>query len=183
MMAQQTAAVHLGPVARNRFAARSSAGAIYSVGVWIVVAIVVVAVVWLILAGRDGRQAVGASVVGVSDLGLHLADADSASGGFPEDDLADDPVAGSNGQALDRGANVVPWDSVFEIVVITRRELRTTWFGFEIRTEGHGLVKLDGSRGPGQEFLAECHRFAGFNHDELGAALTRRRSQVICYSR
>lgn len=135
----------------------SSAGPIYDGFVFIVLGIVVLAIALMVLAGRSGESASARSIDAISTHGLHL-DGD----GDPQ---------------------VAPWSSVFEITVLTRRELRRTWFGFEIRTEGHGMLLLDGTRGPGEDFLAESHRFAGFNHVELAEALQQRGSRVVCYTR
>ena len=129
---------------------------IYAGGVLIVAAIVVVAVVLIVIVGRDARPGAATAVTAVSAEGLRIEP-----GGEPQ---------------------VVPWSSIFEITVVTRWELRRTWFGFEILTEGNGLLLLDGSRGPGVEFLAESHRLQGFDHRRLGRALTRRGSRVVCYS-
>ncbi len=167
-MAQQPANVHFGTPPRNRFAARAiptrlgrPLSALYAGQVLIVAGIVVVAVVLIVLAGRSSEANSGRDVRAVTATGLELA---------PEQESETDD-------------DVVPWSSIFEITVLTRRELRATWFGFEIRTESHGMVLLDGSRGPGQQFLAESYRFAGFKHGELGEALEQRGARVVCYSR
>lgn len=125
--------------------------------VWILAAIVVVAVVLMVLASRNrstGEPMV--AVVAISPDGLRT-------GEEPE--------------------RLVSWDDVFEITVVTRRELHRTWFGFELRAEGHGLLAIDGSDGPGEAFLAESHRFAGFDHAGLGEALETRGARVVCFSR
>lgn len=127
------------------------------VGVLSIVAVVVVAAVLMARIGRETGPGAGLDVSAVSAEGLHIAGPKMAE-------------------------STVAWSSVFEISVLTRRELRRTWFGFEIRTESHGLLLLDGSGGPGEAFLAECHRFAGFDHERLAEALTRRGSREICYS-
>ncbi len=78
---------------------------------------------------------------------------------------------------------LVPWDDVWEIAVMTRRAIRGTWFGFELRADGHGLLSIDGGNGLGQRFLAEAHRFAGFDHIGVGEALTNRRPRFVCFTR
>lgn len=124
-------------------------------GVLLIVGVVAVAAVLMVRAGRETGPGVGIDVAAVSSDGLRIE--------TPDRDL-------------------VAWSSVFQVTVLTRRELRRTWFGFEIRTESHGLLLLDGPSGLGQAFLAECHRFAGFDHDRLAEALTKRGAREICYS-
>ncbi len=124
---------------------------------WIIAAIVVIAVVLIMVAGRKETSVSAPAVAAISADGLLLE-----CGAEPQ---------------------LVPWSSIFEITVTTRRELRRTWFGFEILAEGHGLLLLDGSEGPGVDFLAESYRFQGFDHRRLGRALARRGSRVVCYSR
>ncbi|MGI9599153.1 MAG: hypothetical protein ACR2QK_23520 [Acidimicrobiales bacterium] len=146
---------------------------------WIVVGIVVVAVVLMVLAGRNNEAKSGRTVEAVTAEGLRLV---PRAGGRPApsaESALDSPQPPTD-EPVDHD---VDWSAIFEITVVTRRELRRTWFGFEIRTESHGLVMLDGSRGPGQAFLAESHRFAGFKHIELSEALKRTGSRAVCYSR
>lgn len=121
-------------------------------------AVVVVAVVVIVVLGRNGDPG-GEPAVAVVDVdgdGLRLS-----------------------GEA----APLVRWDEVWEVVVVTRREVRGTWFGFEVRVEGHGLVTVAGPGGLGERFLAECHRFPGFDHHGLGDALASRRPRLVCFSR
>ncbi len=124
-----------------------------SVGVLAIVAIVLAAVALMVLVGREQDSETGPSVTAVVGEGLLMGD------------------------------GLIPWSSIFEITLLTRRELGRTWFGFEIQSETHGLVLLDGSAGPGESFLAECHRFPGFDHAGLTEALSARSPRLVCYSR
>ncbi|MEL7155963.1 MAG: hypothetical protein AAFN30_05115, partial [Actinomycetota bacterium] len=59
-------------------------------------------------------------------------------------------VEGDGLRLIDDDVPVVPWSDVWEVAVVTRREVRGTWFGFEIRVEGHGLLTLAGPGGLGE---------------------------------
>ncbi len=122
-------------------------------GVLAIVAIVVVAVLLMNLARREQGSDTGLTVDGVSPAGLIIGD------------------------------GLATWESIFEITIVTRRQMGRTWFGFEARSETHGMLLIDGSTGPGEPFLAESHRFPGFDHNGLGEALTTRNARVVCYSR
>jgi hypothetical protein len=126
--------------------------------VWIFVTVVVVAIVLVMVAGRRNTTGVEptTAVIGIDDDGLLVTG---------------DPTF------------LVPWDDVWEIAVMTRREVRGTWFGFELRVDGYGLLSIDGGNGLGQRFLAETHRFAGFDHTGVGDALTNRRPRFVCFTR
>ncbi len=78
---------------------------------------------------------------------------------------------------------VVPWSSVFDVRVSTRRGLGSTWFGFDVLSEEAGALAVDGGSGRGERFLAETHRLPGFDHRALEAALRQHRSGVVCYQR
>ena len=167
---------------RGRISARSSVtGVSWPVtwavmeGIVVLAVVVVIAVVVIVLVGRDGGGGEPTTeVTAVDRHGLRLT-ADRA-GGAPATAAADAPATAAGGAT-------VPWDDIWEITVVTRREVRRMWFGFEIRAEGHGLLSIDGPAGPGEAFLAESHRFAGFDHEALGQALLQRGSRVVCYSR
>lgn len=125
---------------------------------WIFLAVVVVAVVLVMVAGRrttSGTEPT-VTVIGIDADGLVLAG---------------DPTF------------VIPWDDVWEIAVITRRAVRGTWFGFELRADGHGLLSIDGGNGLGQRFLTETHRYAGFDHTGVSDALANRRPRLVCFTR
>jgi hypothetical protein len=137
-----------------------------TIGVLVIGAIVVAAVVLMTVAGRRDREQLGRVVDAVEPGGLVV------------------------------DGELVEWSAVFEVALLTRKELAKTWFGFEIRTETHGLLTLDGtgdgsgdsarrqdSGGMGQAFLAECHRFPGFDHAGVTEGLTSRSARVVCFSR
>ena len=140
---------------------------------WIVVIVVIVAVVLIALAGRQDRSTAGLKIAAVSEHGLHP---------HRHPDGEQSPAEGSDSIA-DQGSAVIPWPSIFEVTVMTRRELGGTWFGFELQSEGNGLLLIDGPGGLGQDFLAQSHRFPGFDHDALTATLERRSGRAVCYSR
>ncbi len=121
-------------------------------------AVVVVAVVLIMAVGRKNTPGAEPtiSVIAIDADGLRLPD---------------DPTF------------VVPWDDVWEITVITRRAVQGTWFGFEVRADGAGLLSIDGPDGLGERFLAESHRFPGFDHSGLGEALSTRRPRFVCFTR
>lgn len=123
----------------------------------ILLGIVIGAVALMLIVGRRPTPEIGQPVADVSSSGLQL-------------DIGD-------------GDRLVAWSSIFEVAVLTRRELGRTWFGFELLTETHGSLRIDGSSGPGEAFLAEAHRLPGFDHDALMEALTTRQSRIVCFSR
>ncbi len=88
-----------------------------------------------------------------------------------------------DGLSVDGSGAPVAWPAIWEITVVTRRGVGATWFGFEVRAEGRGLLTIDGPGGLGERFLAESHRFPGFDHDGLSQALVTRRARLVCYSR
>lgn len=118
---------------------------------WILIGIVVVAGVVMWLAGRSRGPQTGSPVDDLSDSGLVVGD------------------------------RTVPWTTVYEVRVVTRRELFKTWFGFEVSCESDGLLSVDGSRGQGERFLGHTHHLRGFDHDALLDALRQRQSGVVCY--
>ena len=120
---------------------------------WYLVAIVVVAGVLMWVLGRGREPEQGRPVDDVSEAGLHLGD------------------------------RVVPWGSVFDVRVNTRRSIGRTWFGFDVLTEDAGPLSVDGDGGRGERFLSHSHQLAGFDHEAVQTALTARRSGVVCYNR
>jgi len=119
-------------------------------------AIAVVAIALIVVAGRssDGGGRGGAGRVdAVDDVGLHVGD------------------------------TVADWASIFEVAVVTRRELGGSWFGFEVRSETAGELVVDGADGLVEPLLAETHRLPGFNHAAVGDVLGRRRGREVCYRR
>lgn len=130
----------------------------YADDVWIFTAVVVAAMIVVVLAGRRGTSGTEPTirVIDVGTDGLLVS-------GEP--------------------AFVVRWDDVWEITAMTRRAVRGTWFGFQVRADGHGLLSIDGSDGLGQRFLAEVYRFPGFDHDGLGEALSTRQPRFVCFTR
>lgn len=120
---------------------------------WVVVLIVVLAGLAMWLTGRN-RQVDGFRAV---------------------DEIVED------GLVVD--GTVVPWASVFDVRVNTRRSFSGTWFGFEVSTEDAGLLSVDGGGGRGERFLSHSHRLPGFDHQLLQDALVARRSGVVCYNR
>jgi len=121
--------------------------------------VVVVAAVALILIVGGNNTAGSEPTISVVEIGTH---------GLV---VADEP------------SFVVPWDDVWEIAVLTRRAVTGTWFGFEVRADGVGMLSIDGPDGLGERFLAEAHRFPGFDHRGLGDALTTRRPRFVCFTR
>ena len=119
----------------------------------ILVGIVVIAGVLMWLVGREAGPGDARRVDDVDETGLILGD------------------------------EIVAWSSLYEVRVISRRELLKTWYGFEVRTEDAGLLSIDGSNGRGERFLAGTHQLPGFDHDLVRDALTHRRSGVVCYNR
>lgn len=124
----------------------------------IFVVVVLAAVALILVVGRN-NTATSEPAMGVTEIGTH---------GLV---VAGDP------------AFLVAWDDVWEITVLTRRAITGTWFGFEIRADGAGLLSIDGPDGLGERFLAEAHRFPGFDHVGLGDALTTRRPRFVCFTR
>ena len=120
---------------------------------WLLVVVVVIAVILIWWANRSDPRA----------------------GGLPVEDATDD------GLVMDD--RTLPWSSVYEVRVLTRRSLSGTWFGFELMSEDAGLVTLDGGRGRGERFLSYAHHLPGFDHDAVREALTSRESGVVCYNR
>ena len=120
-------------------------------GVWILAGIAVVAVLLIVIAGRSAEGADGVMADRLDDAGLWI------------------------------GETLIEWGSIFEIVVVTRKELGGTWFGFEIRTESAGTVIVGREGGLGEQFLSNSHRFPGFDHASLAAGLRRRRGRSVCY--
>lgn len=119
--------------------------------VWILAGIAVIAVLAIIVAGRNAEGADGILVDRIDEAGLWVGD------------------------------TPVPWSSIFEITVVTRREFGGTWFGFEVRTESAGVVIVERGEGLGEQFLSNSHRFSGFDHVTLATALQRRRGRAVCY--
>lgn len=136
--------------------------------VLVIAGIAAVAVIAIVAAGRRPSEGDRRTVTAIDDMGLHLEPA-------PDVEGASDTGPPSVGP--------VEWASIFEIAVMTRRELGGTWFGFEVRSETAGLLLVDGKAGPGEAFLAESHRFRGFDHATLAEALGRRRGRAVCYRR
>ncbi len=119
--------------------------------VWILAGIAVVAVLAIIVAGRNAEGVDGVAVDRIDEAGLWV------------------------------GETLVEWSSIFEITVVTRREFGGTWFGFELRTESAGVIIVERGDGLGEQFLSNSHRFPGFDHVTLAAALQRRRGRAVCY--
>ena len=121
---------------------------------WYVVGIIVVAVVLILVLGGDESPTTVAA-----------------------DDVGDD--------GLLVGDTTIVWSSIFEIVVVTRRRLRGTWFGFEVRSDtagpAGGVVLVGREDGLAERFLANSHRFPGFDHDAVAAALVRKGARSVCY--
>lgn len=121
--------------------------------VWVVAGIVVVAVLLLIVAGRRSQPGAPKPVDAIGPEGLSVSD------------------------------SVSSWESVFEVVVITRRAVRGNWFGFEILSETGGALVVDGKTDLGRQFLAETYRFHGFDHHALKATLESSNGRAVCYKR
>ena len=128
---------------------------------WIVIAVVVIAVVLILVAAPSGGVDHAVTVEAVDDDGLHLARVDGQTDGRVE---------------------AIGWASIFEVAVMTRPRLGGTWYGFEVATETSGRVVVDGD-GPAEAFIAHSHHPPGLDHTTLADALTRRRGRAVCYRR
>lgn len=123
---------------------------------WLLIAIVVVAVILIFIVGRERGERNGTEVVGVEERGLLTAEVGSA---------------------------IIEWPSVFEVVVVTRRELGGGSYGFEVMTETDGLVSISGQGRLGEAFLAHSHLLPGFDHSTLVGVLNSRRGRAVCFRR
>ena len=152
MMAHRRCAVH--PLLRGP--RRWHHQAAYPERVWLLIAIVVVAVILIFIVGRERGGRAGTEVVAVEERGLLTGEVSSA---------------------------IIEWPSVFEVVVITRRELGGVWYGFEVMTETEGLVSVPGEGSLGEAFLAHSHQLPGFDHATVVGVLNRSRGRAVCFRR
>lgn len=125
---------------------------------WILVAMVAVAAIVIVVAGRfqRGTEAergpTGRPIDGIDDGGLRVGD------------------------------DTIRWSEVYRVVAVTRSGVGRSWFGFEIATE-RGPVVAHGPTGMAERFLASAHHLPGFGHPTVAETLAGRNGTAVCFER